>query len=126
MPIVIGPGEDYTFDVVVRALSPGETDLDFELYLDAGNLLHIERVHYPLTVVESGNATPDWATSQPEIEAANNAADAPNTQSASNTQSEDSPVQTPSESERSDELGTFADSERSSESETDIESNGQQ
>ena len=60
MPIEIPAGETYQFDVVVFGSSPGDQQMDFDLYLDSQKSLFVERIHYPLKVVESGRSQPDW------------------------------------------------------------------
>ena len=68
MPIEIAAGGTFTFDVVVNVQAPGETEMDFNLFVDSDNALFIERIHYPLTVVDSGRTQPEWIATAEEKE----------------------------------------------------------
>ena len=60
MPIEIPAGQTINFDVVVNAVSPGDSEMDFNLFVESQNQLLIERIHHPLKVFDSGRTQPDW------------------------------------------------------------------
>lgn len=60
MPIEIPAGETFNFDVTVNVGLPGDSEMDFNLFVESENRLYIEQIKYPLLVVESGRTQPDW------------------------------------------------------------------
>ncbi len=60
MPIEIPAGETFNFDVAVNVGLPGDSEMDFNLFVESENRLYIEQIKYPLLVVESGRTQPDW------------------------------------------------------------------
>ena len=75
MPIEILAGESFVFDVVVHVGNPGDSEMDFNLFVESEDHLYIEPIKYPLVVVDSGRSQPDWIKPVEEIAGAPKATD---------------------------------------------------
>ena len=53
MPIEIPAGESYTFDVIVRTFASGDSEFDFNMFIEANNALYIQPVKQKVTVLPS-------------------------------------------------------------------------
>lgn len=59
MPIEIPAGESYTFDVLLWALAAGESELEFNLFIEANSALYIQPVAAKVRVLPAAEQKSD-------------------------------------------------------------------